>query len=103
MNNIVEIIRTSMTKRCGEDDVALLEGTKRLSYREFFSAVDGVAVDLRDSGVTCGSRVVFYCQDSMDDIIGSMAVLSLSAILIPLHSSSGEEELSDLYDRIGAD
>ena len=103
MNNIVEIIRTSMTKRCGEDDAALLEGTKRLSYREFFSAVDGVAVDLRDSGVTCGSRVVFYCQDSMDDIIGSMAVLSLSAILIPLHSSSGEEELGNLYDRIGAD
>ena len=92
-----------MTKRGGEDHAALLEETRRLSYREFFLAIDGIAVELRASGVTCGSRVVFYCQDSMDDIIGSLAVLSLSAILIPMHPSSGTQELNDLYDRIGAD
>ncbi len=92
-----------MAKRGGEDHAALLQGTQRLSYRELLFAVDGVAAELHDFGVTCGSRVVFYCQDSMDDIIGSLAVLSLSAILIPLHSSSGTQELEGLYDRVGAD
>lgn len=101
--NIVETIRDSMIKRGGEDHAALLEDTRRLTYRELFLAIDGIAVELRASGVTRGSRVVFYCQDSMDDIIGSLAVLSLSAILIPIHPSSGTQELNDLYDRIGAD
>ncbi len=92
-----------MKKRRGEDHAALLEAARRLSYRQLFLAIDGIAVELRAAGVTRGSRVVFYCRDSMDDIIGSLAVLSLSAILIPIHPSSGTQELNDLYDRIGAD
>ena len=101
--NIAEIIRDSMIKRSAQEHTALLDENRRISYHELFSAIDGIAVELRAFGVTRGSRVVFICQDSMDDIIGSLAILSLSAILIPIHPSSGKQELNDLYDRIGAD
>jgi long-chain acyl-CoA synthetase len=101
--NIVETIRNSMIKRGAQEHAALLDENRKVCYRELFSAIDGVAVELHAAGVTRGSRVVFYCQDSMDDIIGSLAILSLSAILIPVHPSSGTQELNELYDRIGAD
>lgn len=92
-----------MKRRAGEEKAAVVEGTLTLNYAQLFEAVDRVAQDLAAQGVNPGSRVVFYCSDCLDDVIGSLAVLTLSAILIPLSPSFGEQELNDIYDRIGAD
>ena len=96
--NIVEIIRSETRDRVAKP--ALIEKDRTLSYADLLAAVDQTAEALKTAGIHPGQRVAFLCEDSVDYIIGSLAVLALPAVVVPISPSLMEHEVDAILDRI---
>ena len=66
------------------DKIAVIEGNYQLSYGQLIASVDKVACVLQTKGVKPFHRVGFLCNDSIDYITASLAILSLSSVLVPI-------------------
>ncbi len=89
--NIFEIIKRE-TERSG-DKIDVIEGDDRITYGQLLSSVETVAEALRKQGVSRLHRVGLLCEDSIDYIVASLAILSLSAVIIPIPPELVDEEL----------
>jgi long-chain acyl-CoA synthetase len=83
--------------------IAVIEGDDRLTYAQLLAAVEQVADTLRQKGVTRLHRVGLLCDDSIDYIITSLAVLSLSAAIVPVSPEQTADEVETVIDRIDVD
>jgi long-chain acyl-CoA synthetase len=99
--NIYEIIKTEIAIHLHR--TAVIEGQDCISYGELIAAVEQVAESLRSQGVCRFHRVGLLCDDSIDYIIASLAILSLSAAIVPISPEQTAEEISDVIDRIDVD
>lgn len=91
MKNIVEAIQ-SETKGCS-DKIALIEGTQTITYAELLDAVHKTGEELKKQSITPGMRVALLCEDSIDYIIVSLAVLKVSAVIVPVPPASSGQEM----------
>jgi long-chain acyl-CoA synthetase len=82
---------------------AVIEGEKRLSYGQLILAAERVAESLELKGVGPLHRVGLLCDDSIDYIIASLAILSLSAVIVPISPEQSPEEVETVIDRIDID
>jgi long-chain acyl-CoA synthetase len=96
--NIVETIRRETAAHA--DKPAVIEGDHILSYRELLAAANRVAASLRVLGIRTGDRIAFLCDDSTDYVIGSLAILSLPAVVVPISPSLMKDETEAVLDKI---
>lgn len=82
---------------------AVIEGQDQISYGELIVAAEQVAESLRCKGVCRFHRVGLLCDDSVDYIIVSLAILSLSAAIVPISPEQTAEEIATVIDRIDVD
>lgn len=82
---------------------ALIEGQQRISYAGLFDSTERVAAALRLKGVDRFQRVGLLCDDSIDYVILSLAILSLSAVIVPVSPEQTPEEIDTVIDRIDVD
>jgi len=80
--NIYDIIKQETQPHLQR--TALTEGQQSISYAELFAASERVAETLRMKGVDKLQRVGLLCDDSIDYVIASLAILSLSAVIVPI-------------------
>ncbi len=99
--NIFDIIKRE-TEGLG-DKAAVIEGDDRISYTQLIRSVESVAESLRSKGVSRLHRVGFLCEDSIDYVITSLAILSLSAAVVPVSPEQTPEEVETVIDRIDVD
>jgi long-chain acyl-CoA synthetase len=99
--NIFDIIRQE-TVGLGSN-IAVVEGERSLTYSELFDAVRQVTDTLRGHGVGRLHRVGLLCDDSADYIIMSLAILSLSAAIVPVSPEQTSEEIETVIERIDVD
>ena len=99
--NIFEIIREDT--RDFAEKTAVIEGDAMLSYGSLFSSADTIASSLREKGVDRFQRVGLLCGDSIDYITASLAVLSLSAVIVPMSPDQSDNEIQDIIGRISLD
>lgn len=83
--------------------IAVIEGPDRIGYGELIVAVEQVAASLRNKGVCNLQRIGLLCDDSIDYIITSLAILSLSAVIVPIVPEQTSEEIAIVVDRIDVD
>ncbi len=83
--NIVERIIAENRDRLQGD--ALVEGTFRMTYAELFAAVAAWRRLLEEAGIRCGDRVGFLCDDTVDYVCLSLAILAAGAALAPISPS----------------
>ncbi len=83
--------------------IAVIEDDDRIAYGQLIAAAEKVAEALRKVGVGRLHRVGFLCDDSIDYIIVSLAVLSLSAVIVPVSPEQTTEEAETVIDRIDID
>ena len=83
--------------------IAVIEGQCRISYGELIVAAEQVAELLRCKGVCSFHRIGLLCDDSIDYIIASLAILSLSAAIVPFSPEQTSEEIATVIDRIDVD
>jgi long-chain acyl-CoA synthetase len=99
--NIVEVIRTETAAL--REKTAVVDGTVEISYGRLLDAVDQAAGVLAKAGVAPLQRVAFLCEDGVDYIIGSLAILRLGAVVVPVSPSLMGDELESVLDRMDAD
>lgn len=96
--NIVDVIRRETAAIRG--NTAVVDGVIEVSYRLLLDAVDRVAEALARNGVAPLERVAFLGEDSADYIIGSLAILQLHAVVVPVSPSLMGDELESVLDRM---
>jgi long-chain acyl-CoA synthetase len=83
--------------------IAVIEDDDRITYGQLIATAEKVAEALRQAGVGRLHRVGFLCNDSIEYIIVSLAVLSLSAVIVPVSPEQTKEEAENVIDRIDVD
>jgi long-chain acyl-CoA synthetase len=99
--NIFETIKVE-TGTCLQR-TAVIEGQQRITYGELIVAAELVAESLQSRGVGRFQRVGLLCDDSIDYIIASLAILSISAAIVPISPEQTAEEIATVIDRIDLD
>jgi len=99
--NVYETIK--LETRGFEDKAAVVEGDGMLTYGQLFSSVGKIAEALSEKGVAQYHRVGLLCGDSIDYISASLAILSLSAVIVPISPEQPAAEIGATIDRIALD
>jgi len=82
---------------------AIIEGQDHISYGGLINSVEQVAASLKSHGVCRFHRVALLCDDSIDYIIVSLAILSLSAVIVPVSPEQSADEVKTVFERIDVD
>ena len=101
MNNIVNLIIKENKDHLS--NTAIVDGADSISYRQMFASVDLLALELKKKGVSCFKRVALLCEDSIDYIVISLAVLKLQAVIVPVPLGASSNEVDCLLDNIKVD
>jgi long-chain acyl-CoA synthetase len=99
--NVFDIIKRE-TEALGPK-TAVIEGAASISYEELLSSAVVTAESLRAKGVSRLHRVGLLCDDSIDYIVASLAILSLSAAVVPVSPEQTPDEIETVIDRIDVD
>ena len=99
--NIVTVIKLAAESNSGK--TAVIEGADRVTYGQLITAAEQLADVLRQKGVARLHRVGLLCDDSIDYIIVSLAILSLSAVVVPVSPEQTTEEAEKVIDIIDID
>ncbi|MBI4682725.1 MAG: acyl--CoA ligase [Nitrospirae bacterium] len=83
-----------------ENKTAVIDGERSISYSQLISSAELLAGSLKKAGVGPYDRVALLCKDSIEYIAASLAVLSLSAVMVPVAIEHTEEEINGILERI---
>jgi len=96
--NIVEIIRRETAGQL--ERTAIIDGSREVTYGGLFALVDEVARELESRGVRPTQRVALICDDSIEYVVVSLAVLLLGAGLVPVSPSHSGDEVETILTEI---
>ena len=85
------------------DKIAIVDGPRRISYREFAAEANRLANALSASGVQPGSRVAYLCPNSAAMLIAHFAVPLAGAVLVAINTRLAPEEIKYICDHSGAE
>ncbi|UCB55970.1 MAG: acyl--CoA ligase [Thiotrichales bacterium] len=74
---------------------AIQTGTLTLSYAQLIKLIDDTGAALRDEGVKAGDRVLVVMPNSIEHIVGALAVIAIGAIAVPLDVDAGSSRRND--------
>jgi 2,3-dihydroxybenzoate-AMP ligase len=84
------------------DRIALVQGTRRLTYAELRSAIDRLAGRLIDLGFRPLDRVVFQLPNSIEFVIALFALLRIGVIPVLALPAHRREEISHIFSYANA-
>ncbi|MFH1147819.1 MAG: class I adenylate-forming enzyme family protein [Pseudomonadota bacterium] len=96
--NIFQIIEEE-TREFGHK-TAVVDGPHRVSYGDIIAGARRAASSLKGSGVSRFDRVGLLCEDSVEYIVLSLAVLSLHAVVVPVPPEQSPVEIETAVKRI---
>jgi long-chain acyl-CoA synthetase len=99
--NIVERIKQETARFAAK--TAVIDGDLQISYSQLLSSTSIIASDLEQKGVKRLHRVGLICDDGIDYIVTSLAVLSLNAVIVPISPEQTMTEIEHVIDRIDVD
>ena len=81
------------------DAEAMVEGTRRWTFRQYRAAADNVARGLIAAQIGPHDRVVIWAPNSADVAISAMAIHSIGATVVPLNTRLTGYEAAELIQR----
>jgi fatty-acyl-CoA synthase len=84
------------------DKVAIVDGGRRLTYAEFAAHAARLASALRRAGIGPGDRVAYLCPNTAEMLIAHFAVPLAGAVLVPINTRLGGEEVRYICEHSGA-
>ncbi len=84
------------------EQLAVLAGDTRLTYRELNVRANRLAWFLRESGVEADSLVAFCLPRSADMVVAMLAILKAGGAYLPMDPRLGEERLRFMFQDSGA-
>ncbi len=80
--------------------IAVIEGNQSISYKELINSAQNLALRIKACGIKPLDRVAMLCNDSIDYIIISLAILSAKAVVVPVSPSLSWDEADAVLKRI---
>ncbi len=80
--------------------IAVIEGSQSISYEDLINSANSLALRLKEYGIKPLDRVAMLCNDSIDYIIISLAILSVKAVAVPISPSLSWDETETVLIRI---
>jgi long-chain acyl-CoA synthetase len=99
--NVFEIIKNEARKH--QHLTAVMEREDQITYGQLTAFSEQVAESLKSHGVCSLQRVALLCDDSIDYIIVSLAILSLNAVIVPVSPEQSADEMKIVIERIDVD
>jgi long-chain acyl-CoA synthetase len=99
--NVFEVIRAETAGLRGHP--ALVDGARRMTYGELVAAVTACAGLLREAGVGPQGRVGLVCGNGADHVVAALAVLSLSAAVVPVAPEHARPEIDRMLADLNVD
>jgi long-chain acyl-CoA synthetase len=96
--NMSDLIFTENHSRLNK--IAIIEATRRISYRDLQATVEQVSDALKAHGVKPFDRVALLCHDSIDYVVLSLAVLKIDAAIVPIAPDLMSDERSSIPERM---
>ena len=84
------------------DKTAIVDGDRRISYREMAQETTRLANALAESGVRPGDRVAFLCPNIPEMLIAHFAVPLVGAVLVAVNTRLAPDEVRYIIDHSGA-
>lgn len=85
------------------NNTAVIDGNCEVSYETLILAAEKIARSLKEKGVAPFHRVGLLCDNNIDYISISLAILSLSAVIVPISQEYPEEEIDLILSDINVD
>ncbi|MGH7123594.1 MAG: AMP-binding protein, partial [Stellaceae bacterium] len=82
--------------RTRPDAPALVEGDRRVTYRELAGMVLRTASELASHGVRSGDRVGLCLRDSSEHVVALLALARMGAVAVPLNWRAARAEIERL-------
>jgi acyl-CoA synthetase (AMP-forming)/AMP-acid ligase II len=89
-------------RRLHPDNLALVDGELRCSYRELGARVDGLAESLRSAGVEPGHRIAALLPNGSPYLESYFAAAGLGAVFVPLNVRLTPQELAFILQDSGS-
>ena len=96
--NIFDVIKEETVGQL--ENAAVIDGDRELSYGDLFASVSEVARELKARGIGPAGRVALLCNDSIEYIVISLAVLSVEAVIVPVPPSNSPDEVNAVLREI---
>jgi acyl-CoA synthetase (AMP-forming)/AMP-acid ligase II len=84
-----------------DDDIALVDGDRRLSYRDLRGAAERVAGELEALGLEPGARVALLGPNSAFWVAAYLATIKVGLVAVPLADKLPAEELARYAEWVG--
>ena len=82
---------------------ALIDGDETATYEELIDGALQLASSLASAGVSRFDRIGVLCDDSIDYVTLTLAILSISAVVVPISPDLAKEEIDQVIKRIDLD
>jgi fatty-acyl-CoA synthase len=84
------------------DKVAIVDGERRISYRDFAAEATRFSRGLRASGIGPGDRVAYLCPNIAEMLVAHFAVPLAGAVLVAINTRLAPDEVRHICDHSGA-
>jgi long-chain acyl-CoA synthetase len=98
--NIVKRIQSQTRELAAK--TAIVEGERAITYGELLERVAALSRLLVERGIKPGQRIAFRCVDGIDYVIGSLAILTCDAAVVPVADSLTHQEAIETIEKIDA-
>ena len=92
---ISDLVRRTALEAPGR--VALIDGVRRLTYREFDQAIDRVAAALQRDGVRAQDAIAICALTSLEYVVTFLGALRAGVIVAPLAPGSCDLVVHDVH------
>lgn len=100
MNSIVEYIHQHALER--PETLCLIDDSRSVTYREYWSLIKKTASILRQHGVTSGTRVVIESTQDIQYLAAEMALHLLHAVFVPMERNCSVYNLCQTAQKVDA-
>lgn len=99
----INCIRTLIekTNEICPDKIAIIDGTKQISYANLFKKVNQVARYLSELNLAKGTRIGIYSYKNSEQVIAILAILSTDYIFVPISRFLKPEQVEHIIEDCG--
>ena len=95
MDHLIHHMLRAGARRLPEKE-ALVQRDCRLSYREVWRKVEGLAAGLMDEGVERGDRVGIYLEPSIAQVVSIFGISRASGVFVPVNGQLFPDQVAHI-------